>query len=96
MEKRCHFCNKRGPVYVELHTKGKAKSICEKCYKSEIAVPRQPVDDQDTCGECDVIVNKSDRYCHSCGNLLEMRCKNCEKKVKSSDRFCSNCGEKVF
>ena len=93
--KSCHICGVKKDVYVELSVKGKTKSICEDCYRSHLATPRQPIEGELLCSKCDAIILIDDMFCNRCGYKLKQTCNSCTKELKADDLFCGSCGDKV-
>lgn len=55
------------------------------------------------CPECHNLVNPNDKFCPSCGSIVEQpsqsstssQCHKCGKKISTNTSFCENCGAQI-
>ncbi|MFC1945125.1 zinc ribbon domain-containing protein [Chloroflexota bacterium] len=50
------------------------------------------------CSNCGVDIKQEDKFCYSCGSVVEIHeenlCTNCKADISLDEAYCSNCGSK--
>lgn len=67
------------------------RTVFEKYYESELAVPREP---GDACPECGAGIREEWQFCPACDYQLRGKCTGCKNIIELAWDFCPVCGKK--